>query len=189
METEKEIFLEINKELFSDIQQMCEEYDQSELSTHNIDHNANLNRTLSWFETHDCVAISAWRKEKVRADNRANNMELKSKLSKMCYGVIQVKGFYPEGGNEITKEESFIVVNIRRDAMFKHRLKILSELYDQDSFLFKPAGADSDAVLVFTKDIGDLRKGEEQILGKLRIHSKLQGPSSGIGGKFVQFEG
>lgn len=188
MEKVKEIFLEINEDAYREINQMCEEYDHSESSTHAIDNNANLNRTLSWFETHDCVAISAWRKEKVRAENQANNLELKSKLSKMCYGVIQVKGFYPEGGNEITKEESLIVINIRRDVMFKHRIKLLSELYDQDSFLFKPAGAHSDAILVYTKDVGDLRKGEEKILGKLHVHSQLKGSSSCIGGKFVQFE-
>lgn len=88
MEAEKEIFLEISKKEFDDIQQMCDEYDYSESSNHAIDNNANLNRTLSWFETHDCVAISAWRKDKVRAENRANNLELKSKLIKMCYGVI-----------------------------------------------------------------------------------------------------
>lgn len=187
MDDLKTIFIEISQDAIDEMARKCEANDGREKSIRRIDDNSSLNRTLSWFETLDCAAITAWRKDFVKDVNKANNKELKAKLRGLGYGVIHVLGFYPEGGNEITKEESFIVVNIGRDETFKNQMKILSEYYDQDSFLFKRAGAENNAILVYTKDLENIEKGTEKIVGKPHIHPVLHGPSSVIRGKFIQF--
>lgn len=56
------------------------------------------------------------------------------------YGVIKVKGVYPEGMTNESSEESYLVFNRSNDGNFFNTLFDISEEYNQDSFYYKPQG-------------------------------------------------
>lgn len=127
----------------------------------------SVNRAVKWFVTCDCAILSAWRQGKNRQTNDENNRELQMKLREMGYGVKKITGWYQEKDREMARENSFMVVNLEDEEDFKDRIYELSEGYEQDSFLYKKAGADMPAVYVYTND--DCGKGREVLLGRLRI--------------------
>jgi hypothetical protein len=124
-------------------------------------HNKNLyemssmSRIYSWIISKDVAGITANRitlknvtdntlldikigEDYTQKQNRERNKELKSVLLKLGYGVTYVLGSYLEGGATKSIENSYIVVNLNDDPMFRENLFKLSEYYNQDSFLFKP---------------------------------------------------
>ena len=133
-----------------------------------IPSNASLNRAVYWITTTDCANITAWRSGNKRAINDANNRELQETLRSMGYGVIKLQGFYAEVGHDVSKENSFLVFDQNDDPNFYDNLRMLSEKFNQDCFLFKAADEEV-AYLIGTNDDFIRDHGERKEAGRLRI--------------------
>ena len=129
----------------------------------------SITRAKTWFNTRDCAILTAWRQGKVRKENDDNNRMLQQRLRKLGYGVTKVTGWYPEENREMARENSFLTVNLNDEESFRDNLSELSELYDQECFLYKKSGYDTPAVYVYTKDVDEYQKGDMKLLGRLRI--------------------
>ena len=129
----------------------------------------SLTRANTWFNTRDCAILTAWRQGKVRKENDDNNRMLQQRLRELGYGVTKVTGWYPEENREMARENSFLTVNLNDKESFRDNLSELSELYDQECFLYKKSGYDTPAVYVYTKDVDEYQKGDVKLLGRLRI--------------------
>lgn len=104
---------------------------------------SSLSRIKSKVDAHSSGAITAFRDEFTKAQNKARNKELFSALKQKGYSITKVKGSYIEQfGKENAKEvgeETWFVVNQDVDGddggkLEKH-LRQLGEKYDQDSIL------------------------------------------------------
>ena len=130
--------------------------------------NASLNRAVYWINKTDCANITAWRSGNKRAINDANNRELQETLRAMGYGVIKLQGFYAEVGQDVSKENSFLVFDQNDDPNFYDNLYKLSEKFDQDCFLYKAAEEDV-AYLIGTNEDFIRDNGERVEVGRLHI--------------------
>ena len=127
----------------------------------------SVKRAETWFNTRDCAILTAWRGGKSRKTNDDNNRKLQRRLRELGYGVTKITGWFAEKDKEVSRENSFLTVNLNEEDSFRSNIYELSELYEQDSFLYKKAGRDIPAVLVHTND--DTGKGTEELAGRLRI--------------------
>ena len=126
-----------------------------------------MKRAETWFNTRDCAILTAWRGGKSRKTNDDNNRKLQRRLRELGYGVTKITGWFAEKDKEVARENSFLTVNLNEEDSFRSNIYELSELYEQDSFLYKKAGRDIPAELVHTND--DTGKGTEELAGRLRI--------------------
>ena len=149
--------------------------------------NASLNRAVYWITTTDCANITAWRSGNKRAINDANNRELQETLRAMGYGVIKLQGFYAEVGQDVSKENSFLVFDQNDDPNFYENLYKLSEKFDQDCFLYKAAEEDV-AYLIGTNEDFIRDNGERVEAGRLRIGNLSAKTYSDIGSGRISFE-
>ena len=149
--------------------------------------NASLNRAVYWITTTDCANITAWRSGNKRAINDANNRELQETLRAMGYGVIKLQGFYAEVGQDVSKENSFLVFDQNEDPNFYDNLRMLSEKFNQDCFLFKAADEEV-AYLIGTNDDFIRDHGERKEAGRLRIGNLSAKIYSEIGSGRISFE-
>ncbi len=149
--------------------------------------NASLNRAVYWITTTDCANITAWRSGNKRAINDANNRELQETLRAMGYGVIKLQGFYAEVGHDVSKENSFLVFDQNDDPNFYDNLRMLSEKFDQDCFLYKAADEDV-AYLIGTNEDFIRNNGERKEVGRLRIGNIDATTYSAIGSGRISFE-
>ena len=149
--------------------------------------NASLNRAVYWITTTDCANITAWRSGNKRAINDANNRELQETLRAMGYGVIKLQGFYAEVGQDVSKENSFLVFDQNDDPNFYENLYKLSEKFDQDCFLYKAAEEDV-AYLIGTNEAFIRDNGERVEAGRLRIGNLSAKTYSEIGSGRISFE-
>lgn len=149
--------------------------------------NASLNRAVYWITTTDCANITAWRSGNKRAINDANNRELQETLRTMGYGVIKLQGFYAEVGQDVSKENSFLVFDQNDDPNFYENLRMLSEKFDQDCFLYK-AAEEEVAYLIGTNEDFIRDNGERKEAGRLRIGNLSAKAYSEIGSGRISFE-
>ena len=149
--------------------------------------NASLNRAVYWINKTDCANITAWRSGNKRAINDANNRELQETLRAMGYGVIKLQGFYAEVGQDVSKENSFLVFDLNDDPNFYENLYKLSEKFDQDCFLYKAVDEDV-AYLIGTNDDFIKDNGERVEAGRLRIGNLSAKIYSEIGSGRISFE-
>ena len=149
--------------------------------------NASLNRAVYWITTTDCANITAWRSGNKRAINDANNRMLQETLRSMGYGVIKLQGFYAEVGRNVSKENSFLVFDQNDDPNFYDNLRMLSEKFDQDCFLYKAAEEDV-AYLIGTNEDFIRDNGERVEAGRLRIGNLSAKIYSEIGSGRISFE-
>jgi hypothetical protein len=109
---------------------------------------SSLSRLWQKTQNHSCGTITAFRGDRTRAVNKANNTDMLRFLMAKGYSVTKVKGSYIENfGSENAKEvgeESFFVANQKVDGDDKGALKkdlaALARKYDQDSILLIPVG-------------------------------------------------
>ena len=149
--------------------------------------NASLNRAVYWINKTDCANITAWRSGNKRAINDANNRELQETLRAMGYGVIKLQGFYAEVGQDVSKENSFLVFDQNDDPNFYDNLYKLSEKFDQDCFLYKAAEEDV-AYLIGTNEDFIRDNGERVEVGRLHIGNLSAKTYSEIGSGRISFE-
>lgn len=149
--------------------------------------NASLNRARKWLTTVNCATISAWRQCHNRETNDSLNRELQRQLRAFQYGVIRLKGYYQECGQEAGSENSYLTFDLHEDPDFYNNLRFLSESYDQDSFLFKAADSDI-AYLIGTNEDFIRENGERIELGRLTIGNMDAKMYSQIGAGRFSFE-
>jgi len=149
--------------------------------------NASLNRAVYWINKTDCANITAWRSGNKRAINDANNRILQETLRAMGYGVIKLQGFYAEVGQDVSKENSFLVFDQNDDPNFYENLYKLSEKFEQDCFLFKAVDEEV-AYLIGTNDDFIRDNGERKEAGRLRIGNLDAKIYSEIGSGRISFE-
>lgn len=121
---------------------------------------SSISKILHYVQNFECATISASRgkltnltdktyvpadyegeRPLTKAENRVRNNELKAALLKHGYGVTSLDGRFAEAGEVFPgKETSYFVVNRNDDPDFYQTLFDLSEYFNQDSFLYKPAG-------------------------------------------------
>ena len=131
----------------------------------NILNESSINRMLQWLKDCDCAFISAFRtelkdirdmnatylgpdekeqwqvgKQFTHEENRQKNKLMVAELLQLGYGIIKLKGVYPEGMTDETSEESYLVVNRNDDEDFLSNLLRISEYYNQDSIYYKEKG-------------------------------------------------
>lgn len=120
-----------------------------------------VNRLIKWLTTTDCGFITAFRTELkdiinvdktffgqngewkpghvfTHEENRQKNKDMVSKLMIKGYGVIKIKGVYPEGMTQESSEESYMVFDNKNIGGLYNFLLELGEYYNQDSIYFKP---------------------------------------------------
>lgn len=152
------------------------------------DDNSNLTRAVSWMINCDCAILTAWRSSKTRSENDSNNHDLQLALRKYGYGVTKVRGCYTELGKPTSKENSFLVFNLEKDKSFYDNVYLLAENYEQDCFLFKPAGRTETAYLIGTNDAFIQKNGNKKIAGTLKISPVDPREYSAIGSGVICFE-
>jgi len=107
---------------------------------------ASLNRIYQKTKNHAVGAVTAFRGDKTKAENKANNKKVLAYLLNAGYSVIKVKGSYWENFQKPTQrevgEESFFVANHKIEGddggQLERDLIKLGRLYDQDSILSVP---------------------------------------------------
>lgn len=81
-----------------------------------------------------------------KSENLQRNKELKASLLKLNYGVTAIDGSYIENYGEPDSREvaenSFLVVNLKKDAGFFNNIIKLGKAFCQDSVFLKPVNAD-----------------------------------------------
>lgn len=171
---------------------------------------SSISRIMSYITDFECATISASRgslkdttektfipddyknSELTKTENRQRNSLLKSKLLKLGYGVTALDGKYAEAGSEFPgKETSYFVVNRNDDPNFFKNIFELSEYFNQDSFLYKPAGT-TNAKLIGTNNAERNQQfgtpGYEQEIEVGEFHPNgFDGALSKIGNKAFQF--
>ena len=147
--------------------------------------NYSLNRSVHWLNNRNCAIISAWRGNYNREENDKRNFELQKALRGYGFGVIRVKGCYPEIGKDVEKENSFLVIDLEDTPDFAERIYEQSEHYEQDCFLYKPID-EKTAYLIGTND----RFGKDRIdvAGILHINSLTAEQYSEVGSGRLSFE-
>ena len=107
---------------------------------------ASLNRIYQKTKNHAVGAVTAFRGDKTKKQNKANNKKVLAYLLNAGYSVIKVKGSYWENFQKPTQrevgEESFFVANYKIEGddggQLERDLIKLGRLYDQDSILSVP---------------------------------------------------
>lgn len=172
---------------------------------------SSISKILNYVKNFECATISASRgkltnltdnayvpedyadeRDLTKEENRKRNTELKAKLLKLGYGVTALDGRFAEAGEMFPgKETSYFVVNRNDDPEFFNNIFRLSEYFNQDSFLYKPAGTMS-AKLIGTnnaernEDWGQPGFNNEIEVGDFHPNG-FEGALSKMGNKVFQF--
>lgn len=105
---------------------------------------ASLSRLRSGIDNHDAGAITAFRGEYTRSENKARNRKLLGYLKSKGYAITSVKGSYIENfGSSDAKEvgeESYFVIDRQDNGDLKTTLERLGNEFDQDSILWVAKG-------------------------------------------------
>ena len=116
-------------------------------------------------------------------DNTANTAKLKSELTESGFGIIPVDGCFREARQEKASHESsfFVYDDGKHNAReFFTKLYLLSEKYEQDSFLYKSAGMTRTAFLISTNDDSRKDNGDIALAGQLYLNLPPVGPYTNL---------
>jgi len=154
---------------------------------------SSLSRIWRHVEDHQAGAISGYRDENDKSQNKQNNREIKSYLSKQGYSITSVQGNYIENfGSKNAREvgePSFFVVDMNDSGKLERDLVALGKRFDQDSVLIVPQGGKG-AYLIGTSKRDDSfpALGNREVVGNSR-YGKVAGQFlSRIGGREFAFE-
>lgn len=108
---------------------------------------SSLSRLWSHNLTHDCGAMTAFRRARecgngepyTKTENQKRNKSLLAKLLSKGYSATRIIGKYPEGGKE-TKEVGYFVVDLKDKGTLLKDLRKLGEEFEQDSVLYSERG-------------------------------------------------
>lgn len=155
---------------------------------------SSITRVLKHMEKYDTACLTAYRDAYCNAtentlddrptsdagqyrytedDNKKRNRDLSAALLKFGYGVTRIDGTYIEnfGTDESVEvgEASLFVVNLNDDKDFYANIFRLSELYNQDCFLYK-AKNDSNGYLIGTNMCEFPGYGNKILSGSLHVN-------------------
>lgn len=143
----------------------------------------------SGFLQRNCAILSACRSKnqdgssRSEEDNTANTAKLKSELTESGFGIIPVDGCFREARQENASHESsfFVYDDGKHNARdFFTKLYLLSEKYEQDSFLYKSAGMTRTAFLISTNDDSRKEDGDIKLAGQLYLNLPPIGPYTNL---------
>ena len=143
----------------------------------------------SGFLQRNCAILSACRSKnqdgstRSKEDNTANTAKLKSELTESGFGIIPVDGCFREARQEKASHESsfFVYDDGKHNAReFFTKLYLLSEKYEQDSFLYKSAGMTRTAFLISTNDDSRKDNGDIALAGQLYLNLPPVGPYTNL---------
>ena len=143
----------------------------------------------SGFLQRNCAILSACRSKnqdgssRSEKDNTANTAKLKSELTESGFGIIPVDGCFREARQEKASHESsfFVYDDGKHNARdFFTKLYLLSEKYEQDSFLYKSAGMTRTAFLISTNDDSRKEDGDIKLAGQLYLNLPPLGPYTNL---------
>jgi hypothetical protein len=121
---------------------------------------SNINRLLKHMNKYDTGIITAFKGNFSKATNLKRNKELLSYLLTWGYKVIEITGAYienyksenPEQPPEEVKEESYFVMDVRKEKRLSSDLQYLGKIYDQDSILFIPENKNMGIIIGTSKN-------------------------------------
>lgn len=143
----------------------------------------------SGFLQRNCAILSACRSKnqdgstRSKEDNTANTAKLKSELTESGFGIILVDGCFREAREKKASHESsfFVYDDGKHNARdFFTKLYLLSEKYEQDSFLYKSAGMTRTAFLISTNDDSRKEDGDIKLAGQLYLNLPPLGPYTNL---------
>ena len=143
----------------------------------------------SGFLQRNCAILSACRSKnqdgstRSEEDNTANTAKLKSELTESGFGIIPVDGCFREARQEKASHESsfFVYDDGKHNAReFFTKLYLLSEQYEQDSFLYKSARMTRTAFLISTNDDSRKDNGDIALAGQLYLNLPPVGPYTNL---------
>jgi hypothetical protein len=172
---------------------------------------SSISKILHYVKNFECATISASRgkltnltdnsfvpagyedeRDLTKEENRIRNTELKAKLLKLGYGVTALDGRFAEAGQMFPgKETSYFVVNRNDDPNFFDNIFYLSEYFNQDSFLYKPAGSMSAKLIGTNNAERNEDWGQPGYNGEIEVGdfhpNGFEGALSKMGNKVFQF--
>lgn len=140
----------------------------------------------SGFLQRNCAILSACRSKNQDGSTRSeedNTAKLKSELTESGFGIIPVDGCFREARQEKASHESsfFVYDDGKHNARdFFTKLYLLSEKYEQDSFLYKSAGMTRTAFLISTNDDSRKEDGDIKLAGQLYLNLPPLGPYTNL---------
>ena len=123
----------------------------------NVTSSPTLEEAESAFKKYNCAILTAFRGGYTIDENLARNEKLKEDMNALTMSFRPVNGCYREADWQFPCEEyCFFVFNgdTTQSRKFFEQVYQLSAKYNQDSFLYKPAGIYRAAFLVATSDAG-----------------------------------
>ena len=143
----------------------------------------------SGFLQRNCAILSACRSKnqdgssRSEEDNTTNTAKLESELTESGFGIIPVDGCFREAREEKASYEScfFVYDDGKHNACeFFTILYLLSEKYEQDSFIYKSAEMTRTAFLISTNDDSRREDGDIKLAGQLYLNLPPLGPYTNL---------
>jgi len=120
---------------------------------YNSMYESGLSRVYKHAQKHSIGTITAFRDatecnrgdQITKKENKKRNAILRAKLLKSGYGVTSIDGSwindYDSGNRVVTKEDSYLVVDLKNKGKLREDLMKFGKMFEQDSIVYSEAGS------------------------------------------------